>query len=252
MAFIHQTQPNQAAAIRAQNLTKSYASTRALANVSLEIYPGESVAIMGPSGSGKTTLLHALAGIITPDSGSITLGGAQPLELTALSPRQRTALRAREFGFVFQQGLLVPELTVEENVALAAMLDGVSKPEAIKGARQLLGSLGLADKVTQRIGALSGGQQQRVAIARSQITNAPITFADEPTGALDSRTAQDVMQLLHAMVPAQGKTLLVVTHDSSVAQSCSQVITLQDGAVISDTALAGSNNPAHSATAAQR
>ncbi len=227
--------------LTAHHLVKTFGTTQALNDVSLTINTGESVAIMGPSGSGKTTLLHALSGIIQPDTGTVELNGNPPLMLSALTTAQRTTFRAQHCGFVFQQGLLIPELTVEENVALAAMVAGVPRKEALYRARNLLESLGLADKFTQRIGALSGGQQQRVGIARSQVTGAPLTFADEPTGALDSRTAQEVMSTLLNLVPGQGKTLVIVTHDGAVAQRCSRIITLVDGTIAHDTAHSANN-----------
>ncbi len=156
------------------------------------------------------------------------------VELGALSEKQRTSLRANSFGFIFQQGLLIPELTAEENVSLAAMISGVSREQARGASANLLARLGLGDMCEKRIGELSGGQAQRVAIARSQITGAPITFADEPTGALDSVTAQEVMDLLLTLVPQQGKTLLIVTHDPQIAAQCSRTIHLHDGQIVQD------------------
>lgn len=226
--------------ISVRNLTKSYGQHTVLRDISLDIYPGESVAVMGPSGSGKTTLLHALSGIIRIDSGTIQVLGGGPeipggrVELGALSEKQRTSLRANSFGFIFQQGLLIPELTAEENVSLAAMISGVSREQARGASANLLARLGLGDMCEKRIGELSGGQAQRVAIARSQITGAPITFADEPTGALDSVTAQEVMDLLLTLVPQQGKTLVIVTHDPQVAAQCSRTIHLHDGQIVQD------------------
>ena len=226
--------------ISARSVTKTYGPNTVLRGVSLDIYPGESVAIMGPSGSGKTTLLHALAGIITMDSGSVHIttphpgAGPNTVDLGSLTEKQRTALRAGSFGFIFQQGLLVPELTTEENVALAAMLAGGGRAQARVAAVDLLTKLGLGDKLQCRIGELSGGQAQRVAIARSQVTGAPITFADEPTGALDTTTAHEVMALLLALIPQQGKTLVIVTHDPNIAAQCSRTIHLLDGQIVHD------------------
>ena len=226
--------------ISARSVAKTYGPNTVLRGVSLDIYPGESVAIMGPSGSGKTTLLHALAGIITMDSGSVHIttphpgAGPNTVDLSSLTEKQRTALRAGSFGFIFQQGLLVPELTTEENVALAAMLAGGGRAQARVAAVDLLTKLGLGDKLQCRIGELSGGQAQRVAIARSQVTGAPITFADEPTGALDTATAQEVMNLLLALIPQQGKTLVIVTHDPNIAAQCSRTIHLLDGQIVHD------------------
>ena len=226
--------------ISARSVTKTYGPNTVLRGVSLDIYPGESVAIMGPSGSGKTTLLHALAGIITMDSGSVHIttphpgAGPNTVDLSSLTEKQRTALRAGSFGFIFQQGLLVPELTTEENVALAAMLAGTPREQASMAATHLLSQLGLGTMLQRRIGELSGGQAQRVAIARSQVTGAPITFADEPTGALDTATAQEVMNLLLALIPQQGKTLVIVTHDPNIAAQCSRTIHLLDGQIVHD------------------
>ncbi|HZU93784.1 MAG TPA: ABC transporter ATP-binding protein [Microbacterium sp.] len=219
----------------AHALTKSYGATRALAGVDLAIARGESVAIMGASGSGKTTLLHVLAGIITPDSGSVTFhpsaGGA--IELTGMGESARSRLRRERLGFVFQQGLLIPELTAVENVALASMINGVKRADAVQHAASWLGALGLAGMEDRRIGELSGGQAQRVAIARAQATGAELVFADEPTGALDSHTSREVMDALLWSTTGQGRTLVVVTHDRDVAARCSRTIAVRDGVVVS-------------------
>lgn len=217
--------------LQATSLSKHYGSTRALDGVSIAIAAASSTAIMGTSGSGKTTLLHVLAGIISPDHGSVHYAGS---EISALSDAERSRLRREEFSFVFQQGLLVPELTAIENVALALMLNGVSKREAVGPAAQRLAELGLAGLENRRIGELSGGQAQRVAIARSQVTGARIVFADEPTGALDSQTSREVMDALLGSTVGQGRTLVVVTHDPSVAARCSRLVTLQDGRIVGD------------------
>jgi putative ABC transport system ATP-binding protein len=220
--------------LAAHALTKTYGSTRALAGVDLAISRGESVAIMGASGSGKTTLLHVLAGIITPDTGSVTFqpaaGGA--MELTGMSESARSRLRRERLGFVFQQGLLIPELTAVENVALASMINGVKRADAVQHAASWLGALGLAGIEDRRIGELSGGQAQRVAIARAQATGAELVFADEPTGALDSQTSREVMDALLWSTTGQGRTLVVVTHDPEVAARCSRTIAVRDGLVV--------------------
>ena len=237
------------AIISARNLHKSYGNNPVLRNVSLDIYPGESVAIMGPSGSGKTTLLHALSGIIKLDAGSVLFNSPTgQVAVESLSERERTSLRASSFGFVFQQGLLVPELTAEENVSLAAMIAGVPRQQARAISADLLNRLGLGQMLDRRMGEMSGGQAQRVAIARSQVNGAPVTFADEPTGALDSKTAREVMALLLTMIPQQGKTLLVVTHDPNVAAACSRVVYLQDGQIVSDQRNSQGGVPAQNGT----
>lgn len=224
--------------LAAENLVKTYNGAPALSGVSLTVRPGESVAVMGASGSGKTTLLHCLAGIVQPDAGRVRLfrDAALPVEVTALKDDARSALRRRDFGFVFQQGLLIPELTAGENVALALMLGGTERRQAEQAAAGALAALGLAGMEGRRIGELSGGQAQRVAIARAQVTGARMLFADEPTGALDSSTSAEVMRLLLQTVQGSGRALMVVTHDSEVARWCGRVITLADGVVVADTA----------------
>lgn len=220
--------------LRAHALTKTYGPTHALAGVDVAVRRGESLAIMGASGSGKTTLLHALAGIISPDSGSVvfTAASGERIDVTAQSESSRSRLRRERFGFVFQQGLLIPELTAIENVALALMINGVARAEASGRAAGWLNSLGLAGMEERRIGELSGGQAQRVAIARAQVTGAELVFADEPTGALDSRTSAEVMDALLWSTTGQGRTLIVVTHDADVAARCSRTLTMRDGTIV--------------------
>lgn len=219
------------AILQAADLTKQYGATRALDSVSLSLAEGASTAIMGASGSGKTTLLHMLAGILTPDGGSVAFAGEA---ISGLSDAERSRLRREQFGFVFQQGLLIPELTAVENVALAPMLNGVSKRDAVGPAAKWLAALGLAGLEDRRIGQLSGGQAQRVAIARAQITGARVIFADEPTGALDSTTSQEVMNALLRTTSGNGRTLVVVTHDPNVAARCQRIVTLADGRIVAD------------------
>lgn len=219
--------------IEARSLTKSYGTTRALSAVDLTVDRGESVAIMGASGSGKTTLLHVLAGIVPPDSGSVSFqpSTGAPVDVTGLAEGPRSRLRRERFGFVFQQGLLIPELTAVENIALAAMIDGMTRADAVAHAASWMGALGLGGLEERRIGELSGGQAQRVAIARAQVTGAELVFADEPTGALDSRTSHEVMDALLWSTTGQGRTLLVVTHDPDVAARCSRVVAVRDGRI---------------------
>ncbi|WP_337003205.1 MULTISPECIES: ABC transporter ATP-binding protein [unclassified Microbacterium] len=221
--------------IEAHALIKNFGTTHALAGVDLAIERGESVAIMGASGSGKTTLLHVLAGITAPDAGSVVFRPAAgaPIEVTALGESARSRLRRERFGFVFQQGLLIPELTAVENVALASMINGIRRQDAVQHAASWLAALGLAGMEDRRIGALSGGQAQRVAIARAQATGAELVFADEPTGALDSQTSTEVMDALLWSTTGQGRTLIVVTHDPEVAARCTRTIAVRDGRIIS-------------------
>jgi putative ABC transport system ATP-binding protein len=227
------TSPAASPALAAAGLTKAYGSAPALSGVDFRIDPGESVAIMGASGSGKTTLLHCLAGIVAPDAGSVVLSTAHgPVEVTRLDEAGRSRLRRESFGFVFQQGLLLPELTAVENVALPLMLTGVDRRAAEQTAAMWLAALGLAGFEERRIGQLSGGQAQRVAIARAQTTGASVVFADEPTGALDSHTSAEVMDALIRSTTDRGRSLVVVTHDETVAARCSRILRLADGRIV--------------------
>lgn len=221
--------------IEAHALTKTFGTTTALAGVDLAVARGESIAIMGASGSGKTTLLHVLAGIIAPDAGRVVFSPASgsAVEVTALSESARSRLRRESFGFVFQQGLLIPELTAIENVALALMINGAPRRAAAEQAAGWLSALGLTGMEDRRIGELSGGQGQRVAIARAQVTGAAIVFADEPTGALDSHTSAEVMDALLWSTTGQGRTLVVVTHDQQVAARCTRTLAMKDGSILS-------------------
>jgi putative ABC transport system ATP-binding protein len=216
-------------------LVKTYGTAIALAGVDFRVDAAESVAIMGASGSGKTTLLHCLAGIIRPDSGTVsftTQGGL--VNVAGLGEKDRSRLRRESFGFVFQQGFLLPELTAIENVALPLMLSGTPRVAAEQNAGGWLAALGLAGFESRRIGQLSGGQAQRVAIARAQVTGASVVFADEPTGALDSRTSAEVMDALIGSTTGRGRSLVVVTHDEDVAARCSRVLRLADGRIVDE------------------
>lgn len=217
--------------LAARSLVKRFGATVALAGVDLDIAAGESVAVMGPSGSGKSTLLHCLAGILVPDSGAVLLEGQG---VHAMNERERSMLRRQRFGFVFQFGQLLSELPAVENVALAPMLNGAPRKEAMALAAQWLGSLGLAGMENRRPGELSGGQAQRVAVARALITGPQVVFADEPTGALDQATGHDVMRVLTSTCRLAGATLVVVTHDAEVAAWCDRRIEVRDGRVVAD------------------
>lgn len=229
--------------LSAHNLVVSYENrVRALAGVDLCLRAGESVAVVGESGSGKTTLLHALAGVIVPSRGAVFLHGVPEsaglpsvegvLAVSDLDEAGRSRLRRERFGFIFQQGLLLPELTALENIALPLMVEGHPRREAEAQARAWLGALGLTGLDGRYLGELSGGQAQRVAIARSQITDAAITFADEPTGALDTETSREVMDILLETTVGRGRTLVLVTHDPAIAARCSRTIRLADGRII--------------------
>ena len=195
---------------------------------SLRVRSGEIVAIMGPSGSGKSTLLHCLAGILVPDEGEVWFGGQR---LDTLSDDQRSELRRDRFGFVFQFGQLVPELTAEENVALPLLLSGTRRGPAMTAARKWFGTLDLDGLQRRRSGELSGGQAQRVALARSLVASPGILFADEPTGSLDSMSGEMVMNLLTAAAREHGTTVILVTHDARVAAYADREVVVRDGKV---------------------
>ncbi|WP_242884056.1 ABC transporter ATP-binding protein [Actinomadura litoris] len=216
------------AVLSGHGLVKRFGATVALDGVDLAVGRAEAVAIMGPSGSGKSTLLHCLAGITRPDAGEVRLLGQR---VDTLGERRRSALRRSRFGFVFQFGELLPELPAEENVALPLMLDGTSRREAVKAARSWLGPLGLDGMGHRRPGELSGGQAQRVAIARALVPRPTVVFADEPTGALDQATGHDTMRLLVEATKHNDASLVVVTHDPSVAAWCDRVAEVRDGRV---------------------
>ncbi|MFE6742417.1 ABC transporter ATP-binding protein [Streptomyces tubercidicus] len=210
----------------ARALHKAYGATPALDGADFSIRPGEVVAVMGPSGSGKSTLLHCLAGIIGPDSGTIRYGER---ELTAMSDAQRSTLRRTDFGFVFQFGQLVPELTALENVALPLRLNGTPRKDAERRAREWLERLEVDDVRGKRPGEVSGGQGQRVAVARALARTPRVVFADEPTGALDSLNGERVMTLLTEAARDTGAAVVLVTHEARVAAYADREIVVRDG-----------------------
>ncbi|WP_406184575.1 ABC transporter ATP-binding protein [Streptomyces sp. NBC_01006] len=212
--------------LSATDLRKTYGSTAALDGADFSIHPGEVVAVMGPSGSGKSTLLHCLAGIVPPDSGTITYAGR---ELSAMNDAERSALRRSEFGFVFQFGQLVPELTCVENVALPLRLTGVKRKQAEHTALEWMARLEVAELGRKRPGEVSGGQGQRVAVARALVTGPRVLFADEPTGALDSLNGELVMQLLTEAARSANAAVVLVTHETRVAAYSDREIVVRDG-----------------------
>src|SRR6185312_7454530 len=214
--------------VEARDLEKSFGQTPALRGASLTVRQGEIVAVMGPSGSGKSTLLHCLAGILVPEEGGVWFGGQR---LDTLSDDRRSALRRDRFGFVFQSGQLVPELTAEQNVALPLLLSGARRGLAMTAARKWFGALGLDGLEGRRSGELSGGQAQRVALARGLVADPEMLFADEPTGSLDSVAGELVMNLLTAAVRDQGTTLVLVTHEPRVAAYADREVIVRDGKV---------------------
>lgn len=215
--------------LSADGVTRAFGPTRALRGADVVIGAGEIVAVMGPSGSGKSTLLHCLAGILLPDEGQVVFDGVR---VDRLSEKARTELRRRRFGFVFQFGQLVPELSAVENVALPLMLEGRSRSQALATAAPWFEHLGLAGKEPSRPGELSGGEAQRVALARALVTRPDVVFADEPTGSLDSLAGERVMDLLVDTARQQGTTVVLVTHDARVAAYADRDVVVRDGVVV--------------------
>jgi putative ABC transport system ATP-binding protein len=214
------------AVLSARAVTVRYGDVTALDHADLEVVAGDRRAVTGPSGSGKSTLLHTLAGVIRPDEGEVLIEGTS---IVGLDEARLTTVRRRRLGFVFQTGQLLGELTATENIALPLLLDGVRRTDAERRARDLLEPLGLDGLGDRRPGQLSGGQAQRVAIARALVTEPALVLADEPTGALDRRTGQDVLDLLLSAGRAAGAALVVVTHDPEVAARCDRQVTVLDG-----------------------
>ena len=225
--------------LMARNVTMDYRTggsdnpqanaVRALDNVNLDIVAGSSLSIMGPSGSGKTTLLHVLAGILRPTQGTVVYKNR---DMATLPDAYRTRLRRSDFGFVFQSGQLIEELSAEENVALPLMLSGTDYKKAVAAASDWLERLGLQQLASHRPGEMSGGQRQRIAIARALAISPSVIFADEPTGALDQATGEQIIELLTGWCARTGASLIMVTHDPNVARSCQMTIHMQDGRIL--------------------
>jgi len=216
--------------VEGREISVSFGATPALRGASVTVAAGEILAIMGPSGSGKSTLLHCLAGILVPDDGEVLFDGRS---ISGLGDNERSTLRRERFGFVFQFGQLVPELTAEENVALPLLLGGTRRARALEQARRWFDDLGLAGLGGRRSGELSGGEAQRVALARGLVTGPAVLFADEPTGALDSLNGEHVMDLLVGVARQQGTTVVLVTHEPRVAAYADREIVVRDGRVTS-------------------
>jgi putative ABC transport system ATP-binding protein len=220
-------------AARAANVSKSYgdgdAAVHALDDVSVSLAAGEFTAIMGPSGSGKSTLLHVLAGLDRPTSGEIYVGDT---EITSLKDKALTLLRRDQIGFIFQSFNLLPTLTAAENIVLPIKIAG-RKPDAF-WVQSIVETVGLSERLSHRPSQLSGGQQQRVAAARALASRPQIVFADEPTGALDSRSGAELLGFLRTAVKELGQTVVMVTHDASAAAYADRVLFLADGKIVDE------------------
>ncbi len=218
--------------IKATDLTKTFNNqTKALRGANFTVKKGEAVAVMGPSGSGKSTLLHCMAGILKADSGKVMFDGK---DITKLSEKQRNKLRRERFGFVFQFSQLVPELTALDNVALPLIIQGKDKRAAYKKAAEWLEKVEASDIAGKLPGQLSGGQAQRIAIARAMIIEPDILFADEPTGSLDSLSSEKIMTLFVDTVKKTDSTLILITHEPTIAAYADREITVRDGIVLGD------------------
>jgi putative ABC transport system ATP-binding protein len=221
--------------IEVQDLVKIYSSgdvrVEALRGVSLTVQRGEMVAIMGPSGCGKTTLLNCVSGLDRVNGGSVHIDG---VDLASMSDRQKTAYRARSMGFIFQTYNLLPVLSAVENVELPLVVSGVGTGQARKQALAALERVGLADRAANWPAQLSGGQRQRVTIARSLVNDPAIVWADEPTGALDSKTANEIIGIMLELNREHGQTFVIVTHDAGVGKRCHRVIHMSDGLIVGE------------------
>jgi putative ABC transport system ATP-binding protein len=224
--------------IETENLTKVYGTgetaVTALDGVNLKVNPGEFVAVMGPSGCGKSTLLHLLGGLDRPSSGKVTIDGTA---LSAMKDDDLAKLRRKRIGFVFQFYNLIPVLNAAENAALPITLDGVRPADAKKHAIELLRKFGLGERLHSRPDQLSGGQQQRVAIARALVADPALILADEPTGNLDTRAADEIAALLARVSKEFGRAVVMVTHDPRIAAYAGRIIFLKDGAIVDETIL---------------
>ncbi len=219
--------------IRIRGLKKVYRvgeeRVRALNGVDLDIYPGEFVCIIGRSGSGKSTLLNMMAGLEKPSRGSIVIAGEH---LEKMNEKQLVDFRLRHIGFIFQQFNLFPSMTALENVTMPLVYRGVSARKRKAAALKMLKDLGLSKHVNHKPSQMSGGQQQRVGIARALVSNPEVIFADEPTGNLDSRTSEEILSLIQSMAKRDNHTLVMVTHDPSVAAHADRVVNILDGLIV--------------------
>ena len=218
--------PESGVIMRARGLALAFGTTRALRGVDLDVVAGQVLAVTGPSGSGKSTLLHVLAGVLVPDAGSVHYAGR---DIARLDEAERSRLRLAEFGFVFQFGQLLPDLSALDNVTIPLLLARAPRRQALEHAREQLAALGLDGHEGKLPTQLSGGQAQRVAVARALVTRPRILFADEPTGALDSLAAEQTMQALTSATRAAHAALVIITHDPRTAAYADREVIVRDG-----------------------
>ena len=215
--------------IKAENLSKSFGNLQALKGVTLNISKGEVVSVVGASGAGKSTLLQILGTLSTPDTGSLIIDGQEVLRMNA---SRLSAFRNRRIGFVFQSHRLLPEFTALENVMIPSLIAGLSNKESTSRAKALLSEVGLLDRMDHKPSELSGGEAQRVAIARALVNKPAVLFADEPSGNLDSATKQDIHRIFFEMREKHGQTIVIVTHDETLADMCDRKLVMSDGLII--------------------
>ena len=215
--------------IIAENLSKSFGNLQALKGVTLNISKGEVVSVVGASGAGKSTLLQILGTLSTPDTGSLIIDEQDVLRMNA---SKLSAFRNRRIGFVFQSHRLLPEFTALENVMIPSLIAGLSNKESASRAKALLSEVGLSDRMDHKPSELSGGEAQRVAIARALVNNPAVLFADEPSGNLDSATKQDIHRIFFEMREKHGQTIVIVTHDETLADMCDRKLVMSDGLII--------------------
>lgn len=214
--------------IEIRNINKSFGNVKVLNDVSLSVPTGEITAIVGPSGAGKTTLLQIAGSLEKADTGYVEYDGTV---ITKLKEKRLAKFRNENIGFIFQFHELLPEFTAEENVAIPAMIGGMSRRRALEKARGLLEMLGLGHRLRHKPGELSGGERQRTAIARALANDPKVIMADEPTGSLDSRNREEIQQLIYSLCRDKGHTFLMVTHDSSLASIANRVVYMRDGRI---------------------
>ena len=220
--------------IQVRNLTRKYVDgveIMALDGVDLDIEKGEFLAIVGPSGSGKSTLLNLIGILDTPTSGTILLKG---IDITGMSDKERSRMRNQELGFIFQYHHLLPDFNALENVMMPLLINGIKPSKARENARQMLEEVGLGDRLYHRSNQLSGGQNQRVAIARALVNNPSIVIGDEPTGNLDSKSSENIYELLRKLNREHNQTFILVTHDERMAAKTDRIIRLVDGRIVED------------------